>query len=428
MPAVDLTEDRLDSWLQHIGSVHVSEIELGLERSRTVAQRLGILKPAATVITVAGTNGKGSVVACLEAALCSTGHKVGCYTSPHLDAFNERIRCDGEPMTDADIVGALAAVEAARADISLSYFEFATLAALTLFQREAVDYAVLEVGLGGRLDAVNIVDPHISVITRIDLDHQEWLGNDRETIALEKAGILREGVPFVCADPDPANSLLGRADDLQCPLYRVGRDFSLTLTAEQGCTGSFLAKGGNKLSIEVSTTPRLAPVNVASAVQCLLLLGVSQDLEGLLTSCAEALAPGRQEYRTDKATDRQLLFDVAHNPSAMALLANTLANLEQRGRLIVVLAVMADKDIQDMARSLDSHTDIWYIAQVDVPRCMPAKEAAEQIQKSGSQHPIKQFSSVELAYQAACAEATADDLIVVTGSFYTVAAVRSMSR
>lgn len=428
MPPVDLTEPRLDAWLQHIGSVHVSEIELGLERSRTVAERLGILEPAATVITVAGTNGKGSVVACLEAALTEAGYKTGCYTSPHIHSFNERIRLNAEPMADAAIVSALAAIEEAREAISLSYFEFATLAALWLFQREAVDFAVLEVGLGGRLDAVNIVDPQLSVITRIDLDHQEWLGHDRETIALEKAGILRPQVPFVCGDPDPTVSLLSRAAELRCPLFRVGRDFGFRQITGQCWAGFFQTAAGEALDAESVPVPRLAPVNVASAAQCLLLLDLPVEPEELIARCAQTTAPGRQERRLDRETGCQLLLDVAHNPAAMALLAETLSTQSDRGRLIVVLAVMADKDIQDMARSLDSHTDIWYIAQVDVPRCMPAKEAAEQIQESGSTHPIKQFSSVESAYREACSEATDEDLIVVTGSFYTVAAVRSLTR
>ena len=427
MRAPDPLERSLQPWLQYINRVHGAEIDLGLARSRRVARRLEVLKPATTVVMVAGTNGKGSVAACLEAALVQAGCGTACYTSPHLETFNERIRINGKPLPDAAIVKALAAVETARDEVSLSYFEFATLAALYLFTRQVVDFAVLEVGMGGRLDAVNMVEPQLSIITRIDLDHQQWLGHDRDTIALEKAGILRPGVPLVCADPDPPASLLRRAAALDCPCYQVGHEFDLCRQADQRWCWRLTDNRGESLAIETDIPPRLAPVNVVSAVQSLLLLGAPVPLSRMLAACAATSAPGRQEWRKDRASGRQVLLDVAHNPSAMRWLTETLAATGESGRLLVVLAVLADKAIQDMARCLDCYTDIWYIAQVDESRGMGAAETARQIRQSGSRQPLQQFSNVRQAYQAACAAAAEADLILVTGSFHTVAAVRSMT-
>lgn len=430
MPSSELSDQSLQWWLDHIGSVHLTEIELGLSRVDVVAKKLQLKNPAPHIITVAGTNGKGSVVACLEDGLIAAGKKVGSYTSPHIERYNERIRIDSEPVSDGEICKALASVEHARADVSLSYFEFSTLAALYLFKQYEVDVAVLEVGLGGRLDAVNIVDPDIAIITAIALDHQDWLGDDRETIALEKAGILRPGVPFICGDRDPAASLLEKALELACPIYKVGHEFNIQQqSANQGVWEAL--EGPQQQICQVQANmPKVIAENAACAFQALI-LSLGPEFLQLANTIAGTQVAGRQEMRVDTRSGCHVLLDVAHNPAATAELAVHLQRLKDRGEfagdVIVVLAVMADKDIQDMACSLASYTDIWYIAQVNVPRCMPAKEAAEQIPKSGVKQPVKLFGSVEEAYEKACKDSTAGDLIVVTGSFYTVAAIRAMS-
>lgn len=431
MPSPILSDQPLHWWLDHIGSVHPTEIELGLDRIRAVADALGLERPAPTVITVAGTNGKGSVVTSLERALLHLGKNVGCYTSPHIDTFNERIRINGDNQSDENLVTAFSHIEQARGEISLSYFEYATLAALWLFEQSGIEIALLEVGLGGRLDAVNVVDPDITVITSIALDHQDWLGNDRETIALEKAGILRKEVPLVCGDLDPPQSLLTKAGELHCPLYKVGSDCNLSQNADESWEWTVRSQSGETYSGTSDLHPNIKPENAACSMQVLALLNETNAGQQWYENIATTQVPGRQEQRIDRTSGSKVLLDVAHNPAAMTFLAQTIEAFKkqspQSARVVVVLAVMADKDIQDMACSLASHTDIWYIAQVKVPRCMPAKEAAEQIQRDGSRLPVKVFGSAEEAYQEACAECTAEDLIVVTGSFYTVAAVRAMS-
>lgn len=432
MPTPEPVGDNLSAWLEYIGSVHLTEIELGLDRVGAVANRLGITRPAPIVVTVAGTNGKGSVVGCLEAALSACGFKTGTYTSPHIHQFNERIRLGGEPMGNASIVSALASVDNARAGISLSYFEFATLAALWLFQQEAADIAILEVGLGGRLDAVNLIDPDVSVITSIDLDHQEWLGNDRESIAMEKAGILRAESAFVCADDSPPQCLLDRATELGCPGYLLGQDFDLELIDGQVCWRG-RNHDGNEIYLDgFSAMPMLARGNVAAAIQVLQLLPLEIDLKQTVTLLQGLGIPGRQEWRQDRETGHKVLLDVAHNPAASALLAKTLAYWRETAatgsRVIAVVGVMADKDIQDMARNLESSTDIWYIAELAVPRSMQPEKLENQLMDSGFTRPLHRFDTIEQAYETACAGSEKNDLIVVTGSFYTVAALRENTR
>lgn len=431
MSAPEPTADNLSAWLDYIGSVHLSEIELGLDRIRQVAKRLGLHRPAPTVITVAGTNGKGSVVASLETVLAKAAYRTGTYTSPHIHRFNERIRIGQQEVSDARIVKALAAIDSARAEVSLSYFEFATLAALLLFQQERLDVAILEVGLGGRLDAVNLVDPDFTVITSIDLDHQEWLGNDRETIALEKAGILRENVPFVCADPDPPASLLRTGQALQCTVYLLNREFGVRQD-ESGFNWYGQDGSGGELGATFTQRPLLLLHNIAAALQLTRLLPQQTDLQASALALQDLSLPGRQEWCHDIRSGRSVLLDVAHNPAATKQLASSVANWRQNAepgaKLIAVVAVMADKDIQDMARNLESSTDIWYIAELAVPRGLGVEQLEKQLGASGFSCPLKRFSSVLEAYESACADSGEHDLIVITGSFLTVAAVRALTR
>ncbi|MEE4661273.1 MAG: Mur ligase family protein, partial [Halieaceae bacterium] len=287
----------LDAWLDYLLTLHPRNIELGLERVASVAERLALLTPAPTVVTVAGTNGKGTTTTLVEALALHAGKRVGVYTSPHLLRYNERIRVNGLPVDDRQIVAAFEVIEAARGAVPLTFFEFGTLAALQVFAAQPLDVVVLEVGLGGRLDATNIVDPDIAVITSIALDHQEWLGDTREAIGAEKAGILRTGVPAIIADRDPPDSVLQRAAELQCPVERWSDRFQ-----------SPLQNG-------------LRPENVFAALAVARRLGIHPG-----DAAAEVLAgvtvPGRLQRTSLQG--RPVVLDVAHNPHAAAHLANNL--------------------------------------------------------------------------------------------------------
>lgn len=425
----------LESWLSYISSVHPREIELGLDRTRRVADRLQLGKPAPTVITVAGTNGKGSCVATMEAILQRAGYKTGCYTSPHIHSFNERIRIDGHCVTDAALIAAFEAIEAKRGDETLSYFEFATLAGLYLFRESAVDVALLEVGLGGRLDAVNIIDADVAIISSIGIDHVDWLGDDIESIAAEKAGIMRAGMPAVFGGDSPPAALSARADEIGAPLLRAGHDYRYEAATEAGQWHWFgRRRDGSAVEWRNLPLPRLLLANVAAALQALMLLPLTIECTQLGEALAQVRLMARFELRRDSVTGRTVICDVAHNPAAMQQLAILLeryrAQNQGRGRLAVVLAVMADKDVRGMITALESCVDIWYIAQVDQARSMAAHEVAQilkSVGKGADLASIDGFSSAETAYEAACAQTGADDTVLVTGSFYTVAALHARS-
>jgi dihydrofolate synthase/folylpolyglutamate synthase len=420
----------LTQWLEFIGQVHPREIELGLERSRRVASRLGI-KKAPLVITVAGTNGKGTIVGVMEQCLCQFGIATGCYTSPHIDSFNERIRVQGKQASDPVICDAFAQIEAVRGDVTLSYFEFATLAALLIFQQQEVEVALLEVGLGGRLDAVNIINPDVSVIATIGLDHQDWLGHDRDTISLEKAGILRAGGWFVCADSDPPAVLQNLAAQLNCRSLYVGRQFSIQQQDNSSPCWHGQSRDGADLAFSLPPFPGLLADNVAAAVQALVISGLDVDWISVTDALRIDVIPGRQELRRDSDSGCRVLLDVAHNPHAMAALASRVAELRDSGQVLgkirIVLAIMGDKDVDSMLDALESTIDFWYIAQVEESRCMSAVELENRLQRLTSIKAMTRFESVQKAYRSACVEADEEDLVVIAGSFFTVAAVRKHS-
>lgn len=424
--------DSLPDWLEYIASVHPREIELGLDRVRAVAARMGLTRPAPLVITVAGTNGKGSCVATLEAILETAGYRTGLYTSPHIHVFNERIRLRAVPLEDAAICAAFAAIERSRGETSLSYFEFATLAALYAFEQAELDVALLEVGLGGRLDAVNLVDADVAIISSISLDHQDWLGDDLEGIAAEKAGILRAGKPAVYGSLAVPASIAARALCLGAPLYALGEAFGFQATTPGRWDWYGGQSGSEVLHWPDLPRPNLLLSNVAAALQALHLLPlaltpalVGLALDGLVLA-------GRFEARRDTATGRAVLFDVAHNPAGAAVLADNLRELRAQAsgpsRVIAVVAVMADKDIEGMVSSLESCVDIWYIAQVEVPRCLRADTAVNRLTAAGFAGQMQRFDSVQEAYVSACTQGGEKDLVVVCGSFHTVAAVRALSQ
>lgn len=421
--------DSLEQWLDYIACVNPREIELGLERIARVWQALGAPEPAPLVFTVAGTNGKGSCVAALDALLRATGKRSGCYTSPHIRQFNERISLDGVMASDHAIRDALWAVEQARGEVLLSYFEFATLAALLLFAEARLDAVVLEVGLGGRLDAVNIIDPDVAIVTSISLDHVDWLGPTREAIGREKAGIARAGMPLVCADPDAPASLIDYARSLQADLLLLGPDFHYRHQPDAG-QWSFTGRTDKDTPVTVTAIPDTAlhPANLSAALQALLCAGV--DISGSAAVLGSLQVAGRFEWRLAD-NNRRVILDVAHNPAAAQWLATKLAALRGQQpvspRIAVVLAVMADKDIENMTAALQTVVDFWYIAQVDEARCMPAEEVTQKISRHVS-GPVEQFQRLDAAFAAALAATDSDDVVVITGSFYTVAALRDLTR
>ena len=305
----------LSDWLDRIGVEHPRGVRRGLERVRAVAQRFGVLRPAPSSIVVAGTNGKGSTTAFVEALLHAAGRSVGTTTSPHLHRFNERIRVNGREADDATIVAAFEGIEACRQDADLSYFEYAILAALKVITEAGVDHAVLEVGLGGRLDAVNVVDADVAVITSIGVDHQDYLGATRDLIGAEKAGILRSGVPVVYGEREPPGSVMARVEALDAPLFRAGRDFG-----HAGRSLWFRA-GGERCTVALPASA-VDPVNAATAVQVAQLAGCAVDQRVVADAARCVRNPGR--FEVVRHADRTWVFDVAHNPDGALFLAEQL--------------------------------------------------------------------------------------------------------
>ncbi len=412
----------LSDWLSWLETLHPTEIELGLERINDVYKRLCHRRPARYVITVAGTNGKGSTIAMLETILLHAGYAVGSYTSPHLHYYNERVRVGGIDIDDKALCRAFARINVARHDTSLTYFEFGTLAALDIFTRHELDIVLLEVGLGGRLDAVNIVDPDIAVITSIALDHEEWLGSDRETIGLEKAGIMREGIPVICGDRKPPESLLQRASDLQVELHSLGKDFAYEAGAE---TWNWWADFGHgKLSHLGLPQPALSggfqldnAATVLATLQCLVELPTDRvDIEEGLE---QVRLPGRFQLL---ATEVPCIYDVAHNPHAAAALSMSLQAQPVKGRTRMVFGAMLDKDIALIVDELSPVVDRWYLAAPVIERAAQAEQMTIILREQGiSEDNMAWYGSVTQAVDAARAEAAEDDRVVVCGSFYTVA-------
>lgn len=410
----------LADWLSHIERIHPKSIDMGLERIRDVSTRLGLGRPGRKVITVGGTNGKGSTVAFIEAIARAAGRKVGAYTSPHLLAYNERIRIDGADAADAEIVAAFEAIEAARGEIALTYFEYGTLAALWLFERARLDLAILEVGLGGRLDATNLVDPDVAVITTVDLDHQDYLGDDREAIGFEKAGIARAWKPLVLGDDDPPSSVLGHAYAIGASAVRAGCDFFF----EPQQAGDRWRWREVNYQVELPLPALAAPVqlrNAAVAIAALRALGPSPTRPQFAEGVAAARVPGRlQRFERDGV---EIVVDVGHNPQAARELAAWLRAAPAAGRVRAVFAALGDKDLAGVAAALEPQVEAWHLAGLDDsgPRGIGVDAFAERLRGSpageGQRH-----ADVAAALQAARAQAQAGDRILVFGSFHTAAA------
>jgi len=425
----------LSEWLDHISKVHPRQIELGLDRIKEVADTLHLGKPATRVITVAGTNGKGSCVAYLESFLEAAGFSTCAYTSPHIHQFSERIRVRAIDVDDALICRAFVEIEAARGTTSLTYFEYATLAALWIFSQQPPDFALLEVGLGGRLDAVNMIDPDLAVITSISLDHQDWLGSDLEKIGFEKAGIMRSNVPTVYADYTIPLSIRARADELGSPLYVLGEGFDYKLTRQaqiNRMNWSGVTVTGEQITLEIADCGDLHLGSVAACIQTLNLLEVTLKTQILNSAVASIKHPGRFEKRIDIVSGQHMVLDVGHNPAAAQLLNQRLQILRKESpetaKIIAVLAVLADKDIEGIVVSLQSSVDIWYIAQIDDQRALSLRKTQLRLDKAFPELVFKPFETVLEACQAACLAADCSDTVVVVGSFHTVAIAREHSR
>ena len=408
----------LADWLAHIERQHPKSIDMGLQRVREVAARMRLPRPAKRVITVGGTNGKGSTVAFVEAIARAHGWKVGCYTSPHLLRYNERVRIDGVDAGDAALVAGFEAVEAARGDTSLTYFEYGTLCALWLFARSKLDLAVLEVGLGGRLDAVNVVDADASIITTVDLDHQDWLGEDIEAIGFEKAGIARPFKPLVLGDDDPPASVLRHAYAIGAQSWRIANDFfAEPLDAE---TWRWREVG---FSMDLPMPALAAPVqlrNAASAIAAVRTLRARIDKQTYAEGVANARVAGRlQRFERNGV---EVVVDVGHNPQAARALAEWL-RAQPRRRTLAVYAALADKDVAGVAQALAGVVDGWHIAGLSDagPRGLGVDDFARQLAGTAAADAARHVG-VDAALQAAMAQAGPGGRVLVFGSFHTAAA------
>jgi dihydrofolate synthase/folylpolyglutamate synthase len=409
----------LSDWLDRLERQHPRAIDLGLERVREVAQRMGLGKPAPCVITVGGTNGKGSTVAFIEAIARASGLRVGAYTSPHLLAYNERVRIDGCEVGDEALVEAFEVVEAARGEVSLTYFEHGTLAALWLFERAGLDLAVLEVGLGGRLDVVNIVDADVAVVTTVDIDHVDGLGAERETIGFEKAGIARAWKPLVLGEDDPPASVLRHAYAIGAGAIRANCDFLFGPVDDAHWRWR---EPGFELELPMPRMPAPAQLrNAATAIAALRASDLAIPDEAWARGVADARVPGRlQSFRRDGI---EIVLDVAHNPQAAAELAAWLAADPASGRVFAVFAALADKDVAGIVAHLAPCVDRWWLAGLEDagPRGQGVDALAARLAGSAAAD-ARRGHDVASALAAARAQARPGDRVLVFGSFHTAAA------
>ena len=407
----------LSDWLAWIETLHPRTIELGLDRVHAVLDNLGLRHPPYAVIAITGTNGKGSTTVMCETILRRAGYKVGAYTSPHLIAYNERIRLDGRTATDAELCDAFERIDAARGNVPLTYFEFGTVAAFYLFHAAKIDIAVLEIGMGGRLDAVNAIDPDVSVVTAVDIDHTAWLGHTREAIGREKAGIFRHGRPAICGDPHPPEIIAAEAKRLGANLFQVGRDFRIERTNTE-----WNWRMGERLRAGLPHPSLRGDYQLYNAACALAALDALADRfpvtqadvrEGLLSG----VIPGRFQVLPGRPV---CVLDVAHNAQAARSLAATLKQQTIPGRTLAVFGMLKDKDIVSVIGPLTGVVDRWYPATLSVPRGATAAQLIEALTTAGVRAPAQEFDDVHRAYAAAMRDAGESDRVVIFGSFHTV--------
>lgn len=402
-------------WLERLMAETGSGIHLGLARIQEVAKRLGVLHPPCPVITVAGTNGKGSTVAALDAIYRASGYRAGTFTSPFLYSIHEEITLNGHPVSEAVLCDAFERVASARQEVYLSYFEFITLAALLILYEADLDVMILEVGLGGRLDAVNVMDADLAIITSIAIDHVAYLGPTRETIGAEKAGIMRQGVPVVCGDSAPPQSLLDHAASLNAPLYVQGRDFGYA------CKASHWDWWSTKQTWRDLPPTKLTTQNMSSVLMGITLMHdrLPVSFYGLQRGLSEVQLPGRLQTCNGVITE---IFDVAHNPAAVALLREHLSTLTCTGKTYAVFSMLADKDIVGALTHMTDVMDDWWIAPISDARAASTETLLQAFSEAGIAAPHV-APSLTVAYAQARAHAEPGDRLVIFGSFHTVATV-----
>ncbi|MDP0332503.1 bifunctional tetrahydrofolate synthase/dihydrofolate synthase [Glaesserella parasuis] len=414
--------DSLETWLSYLEKSHFKPIDMGLERIRKVAEELDLLKPAPYVITVAGTNGKGSTCKLLEIALLKAGLKVGVYSSPHLIHYNERVRIQGQALGNADLIATFDYIEQHKS-ASLTYFEFGTLAALDLFRKAKVDVAILEVGLGGRLDATNIVDPDFAVITSIDIDHVEFLGDNREAIGREKAGIFRPNIPVVIGESDCPQSILDHAKELQCHVFRRDIDWKFSVESDR-------LQWQSKTKSLTVPLPKIPQPNCATALAVLTQLPFELSDEILVQAVAEAQMTarfqllGEQDFATFSQNRplAQVIIDVGHNPHAARYLADRLAEWIQPNRKIyAVFSALVDKDLSGIVEPLEELIDEWHCAGLQGYRGQSGTEVKSKLLTALPNAKAVAYENVIEASQVLFETANEQDIILVFGSFHTVA-------
>lgn len=411
----------LDDWLRYLEQLQPDRIELGLARISRVAVAAGLDKPAFKIVTVGGTNGKGSTVAYIAGLLRTQKLSVGVYTSPHFIDFNERIVVDEERVSDEELCRAFTAIDQARGDTSLTYFEFTTLAGIYSFMQREVDVAVLEVGLGGRLDAVNAWDSDVACVTSVGIDHVDWLGDDREVIGYEKASIARRGCALVCGDRQPPASIAATASDLGAELLQLGHDFNCTPEA-----GAWQYSDAEiTVALPAPAIPGEWAIGNASVAICATrqLLGRHPDVAELATVLRETGVPGRMQLSEFGGVP--VILDVAHNADAAALLAEYLQAHPASGKTTAVFSCMQDKDISAILHALQGCIDGgWFIAELPLPRAISSSSLSRSLGDAGAKS-VDVFATVTTAFEQAVAQSTAGDRVIVFGSFHVVGPVLS---
>lgn len=432
----------LEDWLAHIETGHPKVMELGLERVAVVKQRLG-LNPDFPVVIVGGTNGKGSVCAMLEHMLHMAGYRVGCYTSPHLLHYNERVRIGLQQASDVMLCDAFARVEQARITpplqeldlekqgrggataVSLTYFEYGTLAAMQCFMDQGVEVAILEVGLGGRLDAVNVFDPDCAVVTSIDLDHMEFLGDTREQIAFEKAGIFRSGKVAVFGDTDVPHAIRAQAQAVGAELWCLGEQYRFSETDRQW---NFHGVSNVRNALPYPALRgafQLHNASAALAVLDVLREKLPVSMAAIRRGLVEVTLPGRFQVLPGKPP---WILDVAHNPQAARALSRNLAAMPPCRKTFAVFAMLKDKDMAGVVRALDGQVDVWMVAGISAQRGATALELARELRAAGVEGAVRTFATINDALLCTCNEVDENDRIIIFGSFYTVAeAMRAQS-
>lgn len=415
MQTVPNHQSSLTTWLDHLMSIHPTEIDMGLRRVSSVARTMGLTLLGNTkVVTVGGTNGKGTTCAMIEQIMSQAGYKVGVYSSPHMLNYNERVRVAGIDASDQALIDAFCAIDQARGEISLTFFEYATLAGLVIFKQSALDLVILEVGLGGRLDATNIIDADISVVTSIDIDHQEYLGDTRELVGREKAGIFRAGRPAIVGERELPESVVEVASGIGAQLLTVGDAFDYKLHND---SWDF---NGALLSLSGLPIPKLPLQNAATALAVIEQLMPSISEHAIHQGLLQAKLTGRLELFSDVPL---IVLDVAHNPHAARYLKQQLAAYSSR-RVVALCGMLKDKDCHAVISTLDDVVDTWYFTGLDCERSASADLLVSCLSQGSVGYP---FESIALAYRALTNNICDDDVVIVFGSFYTVAEFKKLN-